>query len=67
LASREGRQKYEQAYQPLLAFYKVTEPYRFAEAAHEAAIARVERHDFHYAEYAIWALTSGRQAKGNAA
>ena len=56
LASAEGRQKYEQAFSPYLAFYKTTEPHRFQEAAHEATIARLERFDFRFPEYAVWAL-----------
>jgi hypothetical protein len=55
LASAEGRQKYEQAFQPLVAFYKVTEPHRFREAANEAALARLERLDFHFPDYSVWA------------
>ncbi len=57
LASAEGRQKYEKAFVPYQAFYKTTEPYRFKEAAHEAAVARLERFDFQFPDYAVWALT----------
>jgi hypothetical protein len=57
LASAEGQQKYSQAFAPLLAFYKVTAPHRSQDAAQEATIARLERFDFHFPEYAIWALT----------
>ncbi len=57
LASAEGRQKYQQAYAPLLAYYGRTEPNRSREAAHEAALARIERLDFHFPDYAVWALT----------
>jgi hypothetical protein len=54
LASAEGKAKYEEAFGPLLAFYKVTEPNRFREAAHEAACARVERLNFPFPEFAVW-------------
>lgn len=57
LSSAEGRQKYEQAFEPYQAFYKATEPNRFTQVAHEAAIARVERLDFRFPDYAVWALT----------
>lgn len=65
LNSEEGRQKYEQAMGPYLAFYKTTEPHSFHQAAHEAAIARAEKLDFRFPEYAVWALTkriTGTQA-----
>ena len=57
LASAVGHQKYEQAFAPLLAFYQVTEPHRSREAAEEATIARLERFDVHFPDYAVWALT----------
>jgi hypothetical protein len=62
LASPEGRQKYEHAFAPLLAFYKVTEPHRPRDAAREAAIARLERVDFHFPDYAAWTLTKQASA-----
>jgi hypothetical protein len=55
LASDEGREKYEQSYEVLLALYKVTEPHRFQQAAREAALSRLERLDFRFPEYAVWA------------
>ncbi len=57
LASAEGRQKYESAFAAYQAFYKTTDPHRFREAAHEAAVARLERFDFKFPDYAVWALT----------
>ena len=57
LGSAEGRRKYEKAYKLLLAFYKVTDPHRFEKAANEAAIARIERLDFQFPEYAAWLLS----------
>jgi hypothetical protein len=56
LASPEGREKYERAYHTLLAFHKVTEPHRFEKAAHQAALEHVERVDFCFLEYALWAV-----------
>lgn len=57
LTSAEGKKRYEQTHPTLLAFCKVTEPHRFYQAAHEAAIARIERLDFRFPEYSVWALT----------
>lgn len=57
LASADGRQKYEQAFVAYQAFYMTTDPHRFREAAHEAAIARLERSDFKFPDYAVWVLT----------
>lgn len=57
LASIDGKAKYEEAFDPLLAFYKVTEPNRFREAAQEAARARVERLSFRFPEFAAWQAT----------
>lgn len=57
LASAEGRAKYAQAIEPLRALYKVTEPRRFEKAAHDAAIDRMERLDFRFPEYDVWATT----------
>jgi hypothetical protein len=54
LNSPEGRQKYEDAYTPLVALYRVTEPDRAHEAAREAAQARVEKLDFHFPDFAAW-------------
>lgn len=64
LASDAGRQKYEQTYQPLLTFYKVTEPDRYHAAAREAALARIDRLDFQFPEYSLWALTQQQETSG---
>ena len=55
LASPEGRKKYDQALACYKAFYQATEPHRAHEAADEASLARLERLDFHFPEYAAWA------------
>ncbi len=58
LASPDGRQKYEQTYVAYCALYKATEPHRYQQAAHAAAIVRIERFDFCFPEYAAWAPTN---------
>lgn len=60
LASEEGQQKYEATYQPLLAFYKATDPRRYPEAAQAAAIERIERLDFRFPTFDEWSLTHER-------
>jgi hypothetical protein len=67
LAGDEGRRLYDRAYEPLLAFYTVTEPRRAHEAAREATVARIERLDFHFPEYAVWALSRQKAATERAA
>lgn len=62
LDSPEARQKYNEAIPALLELSRCTEPKRHREAAHEAALARLERMDFHFPEYAVWALTNDRRA-----
>lgn len=66
LSSAEGRQKYEEAYTPFVAFYKATGSPRFQQEAHAAAVARIERFALQFPEYAIWAL-SRRHATERAA
>lgn len=56
LASPAGRDRYQQTYGTLLELYKRTEPERFEEAAAEAALARIEKLDFQFPEYAAWAI-----------
>ena len=63
--TRLKEQKYEQAYQPYLVFYRVTEPHRPHEVASDAAKARVERFDFEFPKYEVWAL--GRREQGSQA
>ena len=60
LASPEGQEKYKLAYPTLLVFYKVMEPERQHEAAHQATLARIERLDFLFPEYADWFQTKYR-------
>jgi len=67
LDSPEGRAKYEQAYQPYLAFFTQTEPHRPHDAAREAAIRRVERFDFRFPEYDMWATARPEKGSRNAA
>jgi hypothetical protein len=57
LASDAGRAKFKQTYDTLLELTKRTEPERYLEAAHEAAVARIEKLDFQFPEYPVWALT----------
>ncbi len=54
LSSADGRHTYQQAYRPLLDLYTRTEPHRVHDAAHEAAIAHIERHAFRFPDYAAW-------------
>jgi len=56
LRSADARQHYDRTYAVLLELFKRTEPHRSGEAAHEAAVARIEREHFHFPEYAVWAL-----------
>jgi hypothetical protein len=58
LASPDGRRKYDQVYPSLLELYKLTEPLCSQEAAHSAALARIERLDFQFPDFAVWALTN---------
>lgn len=55
LASAGGRAKYKQAYPVLLAFYTTTDPHRCQKAAHEAAVERIGRLDFHFPAFDVWA------------
>jgi hypothetical protein len=57
LASEEGRKKYQQTNSMLLELYKRTEPNRYQQAAHEAAVARIEKLDFQFPEYAAWVFS----------
>jgi hypothetical protein len=67
LASAEGRRNYQRTYQTLLTLYKLTDPHRYHEATHEATVARIERYDFKFPEYAVWALTSPHTTRRHAA
>lgn len=62
LASDEGRRHYADAFAPFLDLYRATEPERAAEAAREAAIARIQRMHFHFPDFEVWALQHQEQA-----
>ncbi|MDB5387334.1 MAG: hypothetical protein JWM11_2980 [Planctomycetaceae bacterium] len=57
LASDEGRAKFKQTYESLLELTKRTEPERYQQAAHDATVARIEKLDFQFPEYAVWVLS----------
>jgi len=59
LASHEGEQRYDQAHECYRAFYRIAEPHRVDQAAHDAAIARIERLDFQFPDYGVWVLGKG--------
>jgi hypothetical protein len=54
VASPEGQEKYRSAYPTLLVLHQATDPERCREAAREATLARIERLDFDFPEYAEW-------------
>lgn len=56
LASAEGRATYKQSYEALLELTKRTDLDRSHQAAHEAAMARIEKLNFQFPEYAVWIL-----------
>lgn len=62
LKTPESRQQYDRTYAILIELYKRTEPHRFREVAHQAAVARIEQDHFQFPEFAVWALT--RREKG---
>jgi len=57
LDSDSGQKIYRQTFDVLLELTKRTEPERPEEAAHQAAIARIEKLDFQFPEYAVWILS----------
>lgn len=65
LASPEGKQKYDEAFPALVELHRYTNPERYREAAREATLARIERMDFHFPEYAVWAITNDRRQETN--
>lgn len=67
LATAEGRGKYEQTYQMLLELYKRTEPLRFHDATHDAAIARIEKTDLHFPDFEVWIASPQTQDSNLAA
>ena len=54
--SAEGRSIYDKTFPILLAFHKQTDPHRAHEAATQATLARMEREDFTFPEFATWIL-----------
>jgi hypothetical protein len=61
LRSSQARGQYEHAFPILLQLFQKTEPHRFQEAAHEAAVARIERDHFRFPEYAVWAINRSEE------
>lgn len=56
LESTAGRANYERTFAALLGLHKVTDPHRAHERAKEATLARIERLDFRFPDYAVWVL-----------
>ena len=52
----EGRSIFERTYPILLAYHKQTDPHRAHEAAQQATLARMERENFTFPEFATWIL-----------
>jgi hypothetical protein len=62
--SPEGQAIYKKTLPILLAFHKVTDPHSATNAAHQATLARMEREDFNFAEFAEWLVgQQGTHAK----
>lgn len=57
LASEDGQAKYEAVHSAYLAFYQATDPRRCVESAQRATIERIDRFDFRFPEFDVWALT----------
>lgn len=57
MASPEGRQKYQEAYPPLLALQQAIDPLIAPRLAHEATLERIERIDFQFADFDQWIRT----------
>lgn len=55
--SAEGHSIYDRTFPILLAFHKQADPHRAHEAAHGATLARMERENFAFPEFATWILT----------
>ena len=54
--SAEGSQIYDQTFPSLWNFHKHTDPLAPHEAARQATLARRERQNFQFPEFAIWVL-----------
>ncbi len=55
--SPAGQEIYDKTFPILLAFHQVTDPHAATGAARQATLARMEREDFDFAEFAAWSLT----------
>lgn len=55
--SPEGQRVYEKTLPILLAFHQVTDPHSATNAAHQATLARMEREDFNFPEFAAWLVS----------
>jgi hypothetical protein len=67
LESPEGKQKHAQAFAHFFTLYQITEPHRAREAAQEATTDRLERLDFQFPEYPLWALTRTADTQSSSA
>ena len=56
VTSPEGESKYGEYINPLIEYYKHIEPHSFRAAARQAALARIEKYDFSFPDFAVWAL-----------
>ncbi len=65
--SSEGQAIYKQTFPILLAFHKVTDPHSASNGAHQATLARMEREDFNFPEFAAWQLNRQGTAAETAA
>ena len=59
LSSAEGQAKYAETYRHLVELYKRTEPERFEQAANAATLARIEKVDLQFPEFATWKIGLG--------
>ena len=55
-SSDEGRAAYDKAFPILLTLHKLTDPHRADEAARQATVARMERENFEFPEFALCVL-----------
>ncbi len=55
--SPEGQRIYSKTFPILLSLHKVTDPHRAHEAAEQATLARMDREDFDFPEFAAWLFT----------
>lgn len=62
LKTADGQRQYDNAYQPLLAFHRVTDPHSCHTAAHAAALDRIARMHCPFPAYGTWVLSQQREA-----